>query len=422
MEMKFSKKAIYGCFFYSILLSILYINNSSVHVRNVYAIITMLLCILNIIKSKDNCIPLVLHFQLLYYNYSVVFSQYLNKVPDYQVFYRNATESSLGIGIFCLLTFEFFSLILDINYTSFSKEKLYRSKSNVFISMGLLLLATIMAIVSFDWNAYGQRGAISSSYEYIGILLILGLYYAGEYRNKLVKYGYSALIFGLVLQGLIFGERVSALQFIFIWCFFFSYDNLKLKNIMIASLFGIVLMSMVGAFRSAFSMNGINISTIWNELTKRMLTFNGADLGYYCSLTFIMVANKVILATRWNLFFEFVKSIFLGNSASAYLPEFTRQYYSHWNGGFYPIYFYFYGGILLVIVASYIWNAFIKKCFTYRKKKYGELCALLSIYIVSIAARWYMYTPLSAYRPVLLFIISFYAIDLMSRVLSREVI
>ena len=40
MEMKFSKKAIYGCFFYSILLSILYINNSSVHVIIAYTFLT----------------------------------------------------------------------------------------------------------------------------------------------------------------------------------------------------------------------------------------------------------------------------------------------------------------------------------------------------------------------------------------------
>lgn len=414
MQLKIPKKVI--CFYgiYSILLLGMMVNVSSLYIRTIYAGITFILCIINMIKAKNNCVALVLHFQLLYYNYSVIFSQYLNRVTEYQEFYKHATESALGIGIFCLLTFEFFSLRFNSNGILFSSNKLYAEKPNLIISTGLLIVAVAIAIFSFNWNAYGGRGSISSSYEYIGILLILGLYYAGDYQNTLIKYGYSLLILGLVLQGILFGERVSALQFIFIWCFYFVYDHLKLKNIILGGLLGIVLMATVGAFRKVFSMNGINLSTIWNELTSRMLTFNGADLGYYCSLTFIMVAEKVTLTKRLELFGKFILSIFVGNSAEAYLPEFTRQYYAHWNGGFYPIYFYFYGGIPLVIVFSYMWNWFVRKCFGYNGKKYMEFFSLLSIYLVAIAARWYMYTPLSAFRPVILFSVAFFMLKVVS--------
>lgn len=420
MRLKISKNILYGFGIYIILMLLMFTNISSIYMRNTYAGITMLLCVVNMIKAKDNCVSLLLHFQLLYYNYSVIFSRYLNIVTEYQEFYKNASDYVFGIGIFCLFTFEFFALLFNVGSVPFSLDKLYTKKPNSIISIGLLVLATLVAVVSFDWNSYGSRGAISSSYEYIGILLILGLYYAGKYRNKVIKYGYSLFIFGLVLQGIIFGERVSALQFIVIWCFYFMYDHLKVRNILVGGVAGIVLMSTVGTFRSSYTMSGINLSTIWNGLMNRMLTFNGADLGYYCSLTFVMVAKEVPVAKRLELFAKFVQSVFVGNSAGAYLPEFTRQYYAHWNGGFYPLYFYFYGGMPLVIIASYIWNHFVKKCLTYNKKKYNEFFSILSIYIVAIAARWYMYTPLSAFRPVILFSIAFFALQLVARMISKR--
>ena len=105
---------------------------------------------------------------------------------------------------------------------------------------------------------------------------------------------------------------------------------------------------------------------------------------------------------------KFLISIFIGNSKDANLTVFTRRYYNHWYGGFYPLYFYFYGGLKLVILMSYIWCSFICKCLKQNIGKYSNFLYLLGMYLVCIAARWYMYTPLNAFRPALLFSIAYF--------------
>ena len=376
----------------------------------IYAALLMILCLINMYRSKNNILGFIFHLELFYYNYSVVFSRYLHIANEFHAFYKNASIQVLNIGITCLLIFEIIMTFCYSDSKIFKEKYLYAENKNVYISLALLLVAFIIGITCFDWNNYGNRFSITPYYEYIGILLILGLHYSGYNKGKIIKYGYSILIFSLILQGLIYGERISALQFFFIWLFYFRGEKLKSKNVIIISLIGIFGMTLVSAYRSTYSISAMDVAAIWNNLRDRLLTFNGADLGYYCSLTFIMVAQKVENSTRVGMFIKFLYSIIVGNSNEANLAVFTRQYYSHWYGGFYPLFFYFYGGMKLVVIMSYVWCRIVCKCIKENAGKYGKYLYLLGLYLVCIAARWYMYTPLNAFRPTLLFTIAYFAL------------
>ena len=390
-----------------VVLAIYFLKLNNTFINISLAIITMVLCVCNIYRSRNNILGFILHFQLFYYNYSVIFSRYLHISSEYNDFYINADGQTLSLGIICLLIFEIFMTFCYKENKHFKNEYIYAKQKNNYISIFLLIIAFFVGILCFDWNSYGNRFAITPYYEYIGILLILGLYYTGYNKSKINKYGYSILIFALILQGLVYGERVSALQFLFIWLFYFRGENLKTKNIFLFSILGIFAMTFIGSYRSTYNLNDFNLNKIWNVLSGRLFTFNGADLGYYCSLTFIMVAKKVSISTRIEMLMKFLLSIFIGNSKEANLTVFTRKYYTHWYGGFYPLYFYFYGGIKLVLLMSYAWCSFLCKCIKQNISKHSDFLYLLGMYLICITARWYMYTPLNAFRPALLFSIAY---------------
>lgn len=379
----------------------------------ILAIGVMFFCILNMLKSKDNIVELFLHIQLFYFNYSVVFSRYLNIVDEFEAFYVNVDKRTYGIGIAALFIFELsFALFKHNSKGSFDSSILYAKNTNILISIVLLVACIIIGLLGFDRTLFGSRGASSAYYEYMGMLLILGLYYAG--RNRLVRIAYAVSMSLFIAQGLLYGERIASLQFMIIGAFYFFEKWLQPKYVMLLCLAGILLMTFIGCYRSVYSLGYFSLPMIWDIVTERLFTFNGADLGYYCSLTFVMVADRVDWATRLELFARFILAIFIGNSNEANLTEFTKSFYSHWNGGFFPLYFYFYGGWIGTIVSCFSWAAFLSKCFKDMVSRNKEFLSLVGLYMVCFAARWYTYTPLLTLRPILLFSIAYWGLKVVN--------
>lgn len=391
--------------------------------NNIVALLVMLICVWNAWKTRKKVIEFLLHFQLLYYNYSVIFSRYLHVVNEFDSFYVNADDRTYGLGILFLLIFEI-CMMMFINNNSENEESdlediLYCQNSNVILSLALLGLILLIGVFGFDWSSFGKRGAVSSVYEYSGMLFIFGLHFLRGKNHRFVRILYSVLLVLFSIQGLIFGERVATLQFIMIWVIFFIGNKLNALNVILGSITGIILMSVVGAFRSTYSLEGFNIARVITSISNRMFTFDGADLGYYCSLTFIMVANKVTIGTRLDMLWKMIQSIILGESPSSNLSYFTRDYYAHWYGGFFPLAFYFYLGRVGVVLASFGTSRFVNNLFK-NIRVHKKMRGILGVYLVTIAARWYMYTPVSLFRPILLFVFGYIMLDVTNKTLQKR--
>ena len=208
------------------------------------ALQVMFICVWNIWKTRKKIIEFLLHFQLLYYNYSVIFSRYLHTVNEFNSFYANADDRTYGLGIICLLIFEI-CMMMFLNDNSEKKENnfediLYCPCPNALLSFTLLVLILLIGIFGFDWSSFGKRGAVSSVYEYSGILFILGLHFLGNKNHKCMKILYSVLLLLFSIQGLIFGERVATLQFIMIWVIFFIGNKLSTLKVFLGSIIGII--------------------------------------------------------------------------------------------------------------------------------------------------------------------------------------
>lgn len=403
----------------SVLIVVLYDMENS-FLNKFIALETLLFCVINLWKSRNRIIEFIFHIQLFYYNYSVVFSRYLYKVDAYDEFYVNADERTLGIGILSLFIFEFCMVMFvreGIQNTNW--KLLYAKRTNRLFSITILFMCILIGLLSFDWGSYGTRGAVSSSYEYMGLLFVLGLHFGGE-KDKYIRYLYSLVILFFIIQGFIFGERVSSLQFMLIWVVFFLGSKIKAKHILAFCGVGLVLMTAIGVYRATYNLSTFSIVSVFKSIFSRMFTFDGADLGYYCSLTFVMVADIVSWEQRIDMFGKFLFSIIVGASNESNLSVFTRKFYGHWYGGFFPLYFYFYLGLSGVIIACVSICAFLNKCFKNIESRQNEFHTLLGVYIVCITARWYMYTPQSLIRPVILFAIGYFFLDKTNNLLKRK--
>lgn len=410
-------------FFIGILLGITEIANGFdvFVIHKVVALYVIVLCGTNIYLARNNSILLLLQVQLMYYNYSVIFSRYLHIVEEYREFYCNVGTYELGVGIFGILVFEMFMFAFTRKSAGSETArgiKLYAAEPNIIFSIVLFAALILIGIFGFDRSSFGNRGAASSLYEYSGLLFILGLYYLGDYKNKYLKVMYSLLIIFFVIQGFVFGERVASLQFMVIWAIFFQVKHINLKNVLIATIAGIMLMTAVGLYRASYNMDGVRFENVWTFISNRLFTFNGADLGYYCSLTYILVAERVEWIDRLQMFGRFVVSIFVGNNSKADLPTYTRQFYAHWYGGFLPLYFYFYTGYVGMVFACGLYAKMIS--IAYDRLQESDYFKLLAIYLVATAARWYMYSPQIFLRSGILFTIGYWAMYAVNKSIVRR--
>ena len=110
----------------------------------------------------------------------------------------------------------------------------------------------------------------------------------------------------------------------------------------------------------------------------------------------------------------------MGNRAVITTEEKQIGIYVHWNGGYYPLYFYFYGGFLLVFIASFIWCSFLCKCIKKKKHKNSSFLYILGMYLICISARWYMYSPVTAFRPAMLFCIAYFGLSFLNKIFSKK--
>lgn len=393
---------------------------------NIEAILVMYISLYMTITFRKNIMAFVMFIMILYFNYSIIFSRYLYIAYNYySEFYINVDDRIYGIGIMILLVF-----MTAIYYFKNNKYKIriYKKNyytaedTNILIVLLMIIILLFINIVGFDHGSYGQRGSTSALYEYSGIFFILAYYYCGKSEiSSLLKIMISIIAIGFSIQGFIYGERISGLQFLIIFFAFMLSHKMTYKSICIISLVGLIVMMGIGTYRGSYDSEGITLKLIINALSDRMFTFNGADLAYYTSLTFVMVHDIDSIMNKIGLFLKFILSIFLGSSSvkNSFLAEYTRKYYYHWYGGIYPYVFYFYLGWIGTIVSSFFAGKIINTIYSI-DCEFKSYYKLLKIYMIAILPRWYMYSPQILFRGILLFTIVTFAIRMIDVITSRK--
>lgn len=377
------------------------------------SVLLLTISVLSLIKVRKKLSLLIMFAMLLYFNYSIAYYFYFmdNRGDFFATF---SHTSAAMIGLVCLLLFNLIVYLFLPSKIEENKDVIYikEENNNPVLVLGTIVICLLILVFAYTRpTVEGQRGSVSTIYEYSIILFIVGFYYCG--KQKLLRYCLIGVLLLIALQNLIYGGRVTALQlFIVLLLTNFPKINKKILAIGIAVIF--VWMIGVGAMRAKFSLSGI--SEALRNTFKGGFALDTAYAAYHASMTFFKVGEITSFSQKIYLFGRWLLSIPLGGALinDSNLSVYTVSYHKHYGGGLLPTYMYFYLGYLGVILIS-LWIVWYL-----RRIMFGKTSGLgksLAIYFVCTVPRWYLYSPSQLFRGTLLFILVFALFKLVHNIL-----
>lgn len=375
----------------------------------VSAIITLLISLFFVYKTRKNLHLLIVSLFILYSNYSIVMGEYL--IGGYLSASYTQVKNMYYYGICIRILLIFMSIITffyrekEINITS--KHNLTPKNNLVNFCLIICILLYILVFEVKRGNLVSYSVRITSLYGYSPILLLFAYYYSGN--SILRKTIFVVLCFSFIIQDFYYGGRITSLQLIILLALTLFNKNLSFKNIVIYGLIGIYVNSLIGEYRSSYSLEGINFIDLFGKIMQRYFVFDTVVGAYYASATHVAAHGVVDINIRLDSFLEFIKSILIGsnNLISNVTLFISKNYFINGGGGLLPFHFYFWLGWLGVIVISSI-VAFLFNRYNYVSG--NNLKKLFYIAIVLRTPAWYLYSPINLFRGALIIVAFLYVI------------
>lgn len=405
-------------FFLLVLIISLMIGNVEIN-KHIFSWSILILSMYLIIKTKDNIGLIVVYSLIAYFNYSIVVTNYIDRLSwSYFTSFSDDHVSYLGVLILFVFTLLLSMLIpKKITHTYTAKDSIIKkTTANIWlITSVLIVVLTYILIFQFGRPETSElRGSPSALYEYSIIFFIIGFHFVGH--NRVSKILLTILLCLFAMQNFIFGGRIIGLQLLLVYFIMYYSHKIKIIKIFPFIILGFIIMSLIGIDRASltFSIQGIN--EVINNIRDTMFALDTSYSAYFTSLTFLKTQEIISLADRLNLFGNFLMSIIFGSSIeNSSLPIYTRSIYSHYNGGIFPFYFYFYLGWVGVVISTLLISLYAKIIIQKDSVESG-LLNCISVYFISTTFRWYLYTPIILLRGFLLLIIVYYGFLLISKI------
>jgi len=258
---------------------------------------------------------------------------------------------------------------------------------------------------------------ITPIYEYASILFILLYRYTARSRRGTMFF--TLLLIAFALQDLYYGGRVTTLRLITLYALTIYYPKLTKAKIVFFSVLGIVLMTLVGSYRSAYFIAVGDVTKVVGSLLRSFFVNDTATFAYYASAAIVYASQNVPFSLRLRSLLEFTCSIFTG-SRSFYtadnLSKFSANFASHYGGSFVFSYPYFWFGFPGVIAFS-ILIVFMINAFDRHDK---VLSSYLYIIVITSLPRWYLYGPLVLMRGIFIGSLALSFVILVESVVKRK--
>jgi len=369
------------------------------------------------IKARKNPLVLIIAAFILYSNYSIVMGEYLIG-GDLGISYTEVKNIQYyGPAIRILLLFmSIISLFVKVQ-TKKSIEYKIISQDN------LLLYLLVVALLGYVF-AFGINREVTSSYSvkittlygYSPILFLFGFYFKGKSKLRAFILYLLAAIF--ILQDFYYGGRITSLQIIILIAIYNFTEKITIMRLILYGFAGIVMSSAVSAYRSAYSLNRVDLLSIINRIFDKFFVFDTSVGAYYATATHIATFEIIDIETKMESFFDFIKSIFLGsgNSIGNVSSYVSQNYFMNGGGGLLPSHFYFWLGWIGVIFVSIIIIAIVNNL----NRNSSDLNKLIILAVVSRVPAWYLYNPINLFRGAILVVILFYAVFMLADKITKK--
>ena len=388
----------------------------TVYTNKLDAIITLIISMILLYKSRKNMPLFIMSIFIFYINYSIVIGEYIIggklAVPLIQV----KNQLIYGITIRTVLLFMYI-LTMFYNGREFNYNKLKR-KDNYIIFYIITFILTFILVIEIDrggeLRSYSVR--ISPIYEYSKILFLFAYYYSG--KRKFRETILTILIIAFIIQDFYYGGRITSLQLAIFYSITMLREKITDKKIILFTLLGIVLNNAIGIYRKSYTLYSINMVRLIGNLITSYFVFDTATHAYYASATHIAASKIVGHDVKLNSLYEFIKSIVWKSHeiASDVTRLVKQEYFYNVGGGLIPTHFYFWLGWLGVILIA-VFLVIILNNLQYMKSDYSNL---IFFSIIINAPRWYLYSPNALFRGAIYFTTLLYLFFLIINRLTKK--
>lgn len=410
---------------FAVLLTMVYstFGFENVILRQTFSILVLVTCLVGLFQFRKSKPMLIMNFMIFYQVYSVVMERYLFPVPSDPISVRYAqsvTESTMGYAIAILFIWlvVFYSTLIFLNKSNnyHVRVELISEKPTPIVGWIVIFSTLLILVTQFNFASLGSgtRGGTTPAVEYSSILFIFGYYYSGN--DKLIRRLLHLVLLLYTVLLLAVGERVGVIQLIFVPLITCYSEKLSTFKILALLTSGVILMTIVSAYRQAFDLSGSVIGKTMESLLQHKFSNDGADYAYYTSMTMLLRANVEPFLYRIAHLPRYILGCFIGTDS--WLQYHTFQYYFHNNGGFPPFIMYYYAGWIGNVVSAFTISAVVAETANRAKKLYrnkDSLATVLFILICVNTPRWLIYDYIIGFRSLFLMIVMYFAFKIILR-------
>jgi len=305
-----------------------------------------------------------------------------------------------GIALLCLFSLVIMLCIRKKAQRISSEDRITsREKFNPLIVYGIIALLALIFVFGYRRPTVpGERGEISTAYEYSVILFIMGFVYSGRRWYTVLPLTATALAF--CAQDLIYGGRRTSLAILILLFLVLLSHKLAFVKMIPLALLGFVLLSVVGIFRGGVDFNLQQIAVTLGDLFGKKFAIDTMYSSYYTGTAFVAAVTEGLFKfpDRAEMLLKFLASLVLGGSAipNSNLPMVVRKYIDHWYGGMFPMYGFFYlgtlGTALTGALTAFFAGGSARKCFS---SPFGRV---ILTWITTNIFAWFLYSPFPLVR------------------------
>lgn len=362
--------------------------------------------------QRNNILGFVLNIMLLYFNYSMVATVYWNHDGldvhftgyTWEEFLRCINIELVFYGTYlCVLKRD-----LPIDRNVFTKQ--YKHSNWVVAACTAYIL--LAPFLFYKTEQFGTRGIFSAFYEYSLVVLIVALRFSGRKIKPLVALCVASA--WLVIHGLLHGERVLSLQILIVWGLYLLLHFLSLKIVIPGCIAGIFVFTLFGMYRGMNALEGDVFSNVLTTLFRGGLANDTSYAAYQAGMSIVRFADLQTIWDKLTYLFKYILYLIGGSSVpDVNLSVLSAQFNYHCGGGWLPYYFYFWLGYVGVILCGAALAMAVNITTELKEKKF--FTNYLALYIVATCPRWYLYSPASLTRGILVYAVLYYLLKLTRR-------
>lgn len=315
---------------------------------------------------------LVVSGLLLYFHYSVAAAVYWKPDNLPAIFARySRAELLYGAGV-VLLFWAALTAALPGAHMPDLAVFARKSAGDPLLSVPCAAYIALAPVLFYRSAAFGVRGSGSTLYEYVIIVLVVGLSVCGRQPGQLALLGAAS-----------------------------GLHRLTLRTMLAAAAAGLVVLTLTGMFRGAASWQPGALLEVLEALAERRLANDTAYFAYQSGLSIRQLELVSGWAGRLGQLGAYLLYLVFGSAVpNSNLSVLAAENSHNWGGGWLPFYGHFCLGALGTVLLALGTAALLR--WGCRLDKSHPVRCYLGLYLVASCPRWYLYSPSQLVRGAVL--------------------